>query len=519
MKPVFIHISKNAGTSIVATAGEHIIDAGHGTAARWVAANGNEWPLFAVVRDPYDRVLSEYHYRQRRWRSGESNPHLANLHMSFDEWVSTTFEDGAYRTRSFFEHSGVPYNEHNMVGDQLIWFIPQVEWLADSEQGLLVDHLLPFEHFAEDWATFSATYGIDRTLGHVNRSPRPDGSERLMSARSRALIHEHYRVDFERFGYEPTPSVRFHSVHSVEIPEALRLHCQRVDALQADDHARFLAAAPALLQRLDVSRGVLTAMTCDDRFSTLFANWAAACDRYGIDVRPTTLVFPTDEQARERIESLGFVAYFDGESQLLREMQPSNKYGDTLWTQYMFHQNWVIAQMLAVGVDVLFQDVDVVWRRDPVPALQAQAAHGAHVQAMYDGPNKRFQPLHANSGFMYFRNTPEVREFWAEVCATNELVGYYRSQQEPLNVLLAASARRGLDVRVLDEDRFTNGHRYCGGRTPPDDPWVVHVSWTEDFAMKLERYQAYDLWFLPEADPLAPPPAGSSSSSGITRRV
>lgn len=310
--------------------------------------------------------------------------------------------------------------------------------------------------------------------------------------------------------------VRFHSVHRVEIPEAVRLHCQRIDALQADDHARFVAAAPALLQRLDASGGALTAKTCNDRFSILFANWAAGCDRHRIDVRATTLVFPTDQQALERVESLGFVAYFDDQSQLLREMQPSGKYGDNVWTQYMYHQNWVIAQMLALGTDVLFQDADVVWRHDPLPWLQSQAAEGAQIQAMYDGPNQRFQPLYANSGFMYFRNTPEVREFWAEACATNELVGYYRSQQEPLNVLLAVHAHRGLDIRVLDEARFANGHLYCGGRIPPADPWAVHLSWTEDLAMKLERYEAHDLWFLPNRALLAPatdPPMSGSAAA------
>ncbi len=300
------------------------------------------------------------------------------------------------------------------------------------------------------------------------------------------------------------PPIRFHSHGEVEIPEAVCLHSRRIAELQADDHTRFVAGAPALLQRLDLSRGVLTVMTCDDRFSILFANWAASCDRHGIDVRESTLVFPTDEQARARIESLGFVAYFDDESLLLREMQPSGMFGDWAWTGFLYHQNWVIAQMLTVGVDVLFQDVDVVWRHDPVPTLTAQAAQGADVQAMYDGPNWRFQPLYANSGFMYFRNTPEVHDFWAEVCARNEMVGYYHSQQEPLNVLLAVHAHRGLDVRVLDEDRFANGHRYFGGRTPPNDPWVVHLNWTVDLATKFARYDAHDLWFLDDRAPLAP---------------
>ncbi len=203
--PVFVHISKNAGTSIVATAGEQIVNAGHRTAARWVAEHGSAQPLFAVLRHPCDRVLSEYHYRQNRWRSGEANPHLANLHLSFDEWVSATLGDGAYRTRSFFEHTGVPFNAFNMVGDQLIWFIPQVDWVTDDRATLLVGDLLRFERLGEDWAAFSATYGIDGVLQHDNRSPRPGGAEHVMSHHSRELIHEHYRIDFERFGYELSP--------------------------------------------------------------------------------------------------------------------------------------------------------------------------------------------------------------------------------------------------------------------------------------------------------------------------
>jgi hypothetical protein len=313
--------------------------------------------------------------------------------------------------------------------------------------------------------------------------------------------------------------IRFHSTDAVEIPDDVRLRCQHVEELQAHDRTRFVASVPAVLRRLDLSRGVLTVMTCDDRFSILFANWAAACDRHGIDVRATTLVFATDEAARDRIESLGFVAYFDHDSQLLREMTHSGVYGDQAWVGYMYHQNWVIAQVLALGVDVLFQDVDVVWRHDPVPTLQAQAAEGAGVQVMYDGPNERFQPLYANSGFMYFRDTQQVREFWAEVCAHNELVGYYRSQQEPLNVILAAHAHRGLDVRVLDEDRFANGHLYGHGRTPPEDPWVVHLSWTRDLATKLERFAAHHLWFFDAAATDQPAPARRPAAPVGPKRI
>jgi hypothetical protein len=290
--------------------------------------------------------------------------------------------------------------------------------------------------------------------------------------------------------------VRFPPTGRAEIPDAIRERCNRVYALQAADRERLRATVPELIRRLDLTTGVLTAMTCDHRFALLLENWAASCDRAGIDCRESTVVFPTDPRAHAHVETLGFVSYFDAESRCLSAMTDSAIYGDHAWTAHMFHQNWVIANLLELPADVLFQDVDLIWRKDPRPFLVEQANAGADIQAMYDGPNSRFQPLYANSGFMYLRNSNRVRSFWAEVYARHEMVAYYHSQQQPLNVLLATYAHRGLDVRILDEERFANGHRYCGGRTPPPDPWVVHNSWTADLAEKRRRYEANDLWFL-----------------------
>jgi hypothetical protein len=202
MRPVFIHISKNAGTSIVSSAGDRIINAGHRTAASWVAEHGSEAPLFSAVRHPYDRVLSEYHYRRRRWEGGENNPHLTNLSLPFDEWVIATYEGDEYRTRSFFELTGVAYNAHNLVDDVAIWFISQVDWLSDSHQRLLVNDLLRFEHLADDWSTLSAKYDLKDDLVHVNSSPRPLAAEQQLTPGIRDLIYQYYRSDFDRFGYD-----------------------------------------------------------------------------------------------------------------------------------------------------------------------------------------------------------------------------------------------------------------------------------------------------------------------------
>ncbi len=201
MKPVFIHISKNAGTSIIASAGDNIIVAGHRTASSWVAEQGHAAPLFAVIRNPYDRVVSEYFYRKRRYEAGENNPHLGNLGRTFDEWVIATFRDGEFRTQSFFLQTGVPYNSRNMIDGSLIWFIPQARWLGGDGEGTLADDLLRHESLEDDWTRFSSKYGFNAVLERRNASPRDADFDAYYTEQSRELVFRHYRVDFEVFGY------------------------------------------------------------------------------------------------------------------------------------------------------------------------------------------------------------------------------------------------------------------------------------------------------------------------------
>jgi hypothetical protein len=73
----------------------------------------------------------------------------------------------------------------------------------------------------------------------------------------------------------------------------------------------------------------------DHRFSRLFQNWVAACDRFAIEYRSPTIVFATDADARRVAEGLGFVVYHDEESELLAAMSESRSYGDVDWTEYM----------------------------------------------------------------------------------------------------------------------------------------------------------------------------------------
>jgi hypothetical protein len=197
VKPVFIHISKNAGTSIVKSARRAISVAGHRTAASWISENGHDAPLFAVIRNPFDRVVSEYFYRKRRYYAGEKNPHLANLHKSFEEWVTETFRGDEYRTRAFFERTGIRFNQKNMVGNTLIWFLTQRQWIASTSGEILVDHILRHEHLDRDWTCFTKKYRIQRSLGVHNPSRRDENYQQYYSPQTRKIIEDYFQDDLD----------------------------------------------------------------------------------------------------------------------------------------------------------------------------------------------------------------------------------------------------------------------------------------------------------------------------------
>jgi len=137
---------------------------------------------FCVVRDPYDRALSLYHYLRRK--KGRSAQTLLQ------------FLDDVYRIRP-------PVGLYSYLG--LSQANPQVDWLMDDDGGFVVDRIYRFEKLEEIRDDFRRLFSIpDFDIGHENRVPRDTSAGEILSSHSEIvpLIEEIYARDFHLLGYE-----------------------------------------------------------------------------------------------------------------------------------------------------------------------------------------------------------------------------------------------------------------------------------------------------------------------------
>jgi hypothetical protein len=135
---------------------------------------------FAIVRNPYDRLISLYHYfiKQR------------DLHpkTSFSTFCRLLREDA-------IDDIGI-FNVNGMSQCQ-----PQCRWLKDKNGKLIPDYVGKFETLAESYKTIMAHLGIQEELPNINGTVHKPYQE-YYSAEDIEIVNEFYREDFEEFGYK-----------------------------------------------------------------------------------------------------------------------------------------------------------------------------------------------------------------------------------------------------------------------------------------------------------------------------
>ena len=177
---VFIHINKTGGSSVEAALK---LPFEHKTALEKKAELGPRlWRRkykFAFVRNPWDKVVSHYHYRVQTDQTG-----LGDRSLRFDDWVRAAYRDRDPRY----------YDKPKM-------FMPQWEWIADREGRSMVDFVGRFESLPEDFAILCGHLRVRAQLPHLKASKR-DAYTAYYQPETSNIIGDAFEQDVEHFGYD-----------------------------------------------------------------------------------------------------------------------------------------------------------------------------------------------------------------------------------------------------------------------------------------------------------------------------
>ena len=178
---LFIHVPKTGGTSIANAL--DLPNVMHVSAVQERRDAGDEaWNSafkFAFVRNPWDRIVSQYHYRLGKDETG-----IRTTGISFDEWVRLAygFRDPKWCWRPEF-------------------FGQQRDWIQSEHGKIELDFVGRFETFESDCAFVATRLGILKPTPHLNRTEHRPYQE-YYTGGTEQIIRRCFKDDIALFGYE-----------------------------------------------------------------------------------------------------------------------------------------------------------------------------------------------------------------------------------------------------------------------------------------------------------------------------
>lgn len=220
-KPFFIHIPKAAGTAIkkgfegkISAAWEHYLKSwsyvravkrhmdkrsehdgiGH---ARWrdVCEDAHRRRCFAVIRNPWSRVVSRYFYSQMVAENGRppNEPYVIYPKQSFESFLEERHEWG---------HE--PYYWHRAVRG---WY-PSFDHVCD-EQGICRCEMMRFEYLREDLFKFMGEW-LPTRKRNVTPNSRP--YTEMYTPRTIQIVADWYAKDIEYWDFDYMTSARKNTI-------------------------------------------------------------------------------------------------------------------------------------------------------------------------------------------------------------------------------------------------------------------------------------------------------------------
>ncbi|MCV3392122.1 sulfotransferase family protein [Campylobacter sp. IFREMER_LSEM_CL2101] len=185
---IFIHVPKAAGTSIEKAIYE--TDkwlTGHAKAKDYNQVEFQKFFSFGFVRNPYDRIVSAFHYLKN---GGGSDIDA--------QWAKENLS--CYKNF----HDFVLDLKNKQIQEKILsWmhFEPQYRFLCDNEKNIMVNFVGKVENIQEDFNYIITMLQINRKLSHANKNTHLHYTN-YYTHETYKIIRELYKDDFELFDYD-----------------------------------------------------------------------------------------------------------------------------------------------------------------------------------------------------------------------------------------------------------------------------------------------------------------------------
>ena len=117
-----------------------------------------------------------------------------------------------------------------------------------------------------------------------------------------------------------------------------------------------------------------------------------------------------------------------------------------------------------LGYNILFQDVDIIWYKDPFTLFHDKSSSLHKFDALFsrDGATSpRYAPYDANSGFYYVKSNDKTKYMLLSMLYYGDMIEQTRSHQATFQAILSEfSSLFGIHIKVLNEEDFPGGHLF-----------------------------------------------------------
>ena len=192
----FIHVPKSAGNSIHRALKDYVERRGslyprwyngHDTSLQVIQRIGKEeWDArfsFALLRDPWSRQVSLYHFFRRLWMD------KAGVYITFPNWVRARL---LHNIRPLM---GMPAGMR-----------PQADFVTDESGEVTVDYLGRYESLEDSWDVICSALGEELrlpTTNNHNYGDKPWEDYYREDPHLVALVGDYYAKDVQLGGYSP----------------------------------------------------------------------------------------------------------------------------------------------------------------------------------------------------------------------------------------------------------------------------------------------------------------------------